>query len=88
MNTALFVAIIGLFGWLTAMADVPELGTVIEGQTIGDAASCTWIRADYPDQGGDIRSQVGFGFTGQDGDSANNSPNDVVVRVSWYGMDG
>lgn len=116
MNTALFVAVLGLFGSLSALADVPESGTVVEGQsvpgvtlgstraeveaaygdpsscqsgqTIGDAASCTWIRADYPGQGGDVRSQVGIGFTGQDGGSANNSPNDVVVRVSWYGMDG
>lgn len=116
MNTALLLALLCAFGSLPAMADVPEFGTVVEGQsvpgvalgstraeveaaygdpsicqsgqTIGDAASCTWIRADYPGQGGDVQSQVGIGFTGQDGASASNSPNDIVVRMSWHGMDG
>jgi hypothetical protein len=116
INTALFIVTLGLLGPLSALADVPEFGTVIEGQgvpgvdlgstraqvesaygepsscqsgqTIGDASSCTWIRADYLGQGGDVQSQVGIGFRGQDGGSASNDPNDVVVRVSWYGMDG
>lgn len=58
------------------------------GQNPGDAASCTWILEDYIGQGGQIQSQVGVGYRGPDGGSANNRPNDVVVRISWSGNDG
>ena len=58
------------------------------GQNPGDAASCTWIVEDYIGQGGQIQSQVSAGFRGPDGGSTNNRPNDVVVRISWIGIDG
>ena len=58
------------------------------GQNPGDAASCTWILDDYIGQGGQVQSQVSAGFRGPDGDSAGNRPNDVVVRISWFGNDG
>jgi hypothetical protein len=58
------------------------------GQNPGDAASCTWILEDYIGQGGQIQSQVNVGFRGPDGGSAGNRPNDVVVRISWFGNDG
>ncbi len=38
MNTALFVAVLGLFGSLSALADVPEFGTVIEGHGVPGVA--------------------------------------------------
>ena len=58
------------------------------GQSAGDGAYCVWVLEDYIGQGGDVRSQVGIGFRGPDGGYASGSPNDVVSRVSWYGMDG
>lgn len=58
------------------------------GQNPGDAASCTWVLEDYIGQGGQIQSQVSVGFRGPDGGSASNDPNDVVVRISWFGIDG
>lgn len=114
--TALIVGSFGLLGALSALAAVPEFGTVIEGESVpgvalgstreqveaaygeptrcqsgqnpGDAASCTWILEDYIGQGGQIQSQVTAGFRGPDGGSAGNRPNDVVARISWFGIDG
>lgn len=57
-------------------------------QTAGDAASCTWVLGDYVGQGGAIQSQVTVSYRGPDGGSANNRPDDVVSRISWFGMDG
>ena len=58
------------------------------GQTAGDGTYCVWVLEDYLGQGGDVRSQVGTGFRGPDGGSASDDPDDVVVRIAWYGMDG
>ena len=58
------------------------------GQTAGDGTYCVWVLEDYIGQGGDVRSQVGTSFHGPDGGYASDSPNDIVSRVSWYGMDG
>ena len=58
------------------------------GQTPGDGAYCVWILEDYVGQGGDIRSQVSTGFRGPDGGYPGGDPDDVVVRISWHGMDG
>ena len=58
------------------------------GQTAGDGAYCVWVLEDYIGQGGDVRSQVGTGFRGPDGGYASDNPNDIVSRISWYGMDG
>jgi len=58
------------------------------GQTAGDGSYCVWVLEDYIGQGGDVRSQVGTGFRGPDGGYASDDPNDVVSRISWYGMDG
>ncbi len=57
-------------------------------QNPGDAGSCTWILEDYIGQGGDVQSHVKVFYRGPDGGSASNSPNDVVVRISWFGIDG
>ena len=57
-------------------------------QNPGDAGACTWILEDYIGQGGDVQSHVKVFYRGPDGGSASNSPNDVVVRISWFGMDG
>ena len=114
--TALFVGAFSLLSTLSALAAVPEFGTVIEGQSVpgvalgdtreqveaaygeptrcqsvqnpGDASSCTWILEDYIGQGGQVQSQVNAGYRGPDGGSANNRPNDVVARISWFGNDG
>ena len=114
--TALLVGAFSLLSTLSALAAVPEFGTVIEGerapgvalgntrqqveavygeptrcqsgQNPGDAASCTWILEDYVGQGGQIQSQVSAGYRGPDGGSAGNRPNDIVVRISWFGNDG
>ena len=113
---ALFIGALSLLSTLSALAAVPEFGTVIEGQSVpgvalgdtraqveaaygeptrcqsvqnpGDASSCTWILEDYIGQGGQVQSQVNVGYRGPDGGSANNRPNDVAARISWFGNDG
>jgi hypothetical protein len=57
-------------------------------QNPGDAGACTWILEDYVGQGGDVQSHVKVFYRGPDGGSAGNRPNDVVVSISWFGIDG
>ncbi|MHC4957691.1 MAG: hypothetical protein ACYTGN_04890 [Planctomycetota bacterium] len=58
------------------------------GAAVGDAAYCTWIQKDHPGQGGRAQSQVNVNFRGADGGNPSNAPDDVVLSISFYGMDG
>jgi hypothetical protein len=65
-----------------------EPDRIQNGATAGDAAFCTWILKGHPGQGGKAQSQVNVNFRGADGGNPDNAPDDVVLGISFYGLDG
>lgn len=65
-----------------------EPDRIQNGANAGDAAFCTWILRGHPGQGGHAQSQVNVNFRGADGGNPSNSPDDVVLSISFYGLDG